>query len=92
MLVLPHLRHYERPDGYTAGDPNVLVARPVYESPDLGMPAVDWESLNRLFCDELGIPRDVKTDVMLYGRDSFNDRPFSSGLLGFHMPYSIVYT
>jgi hypothetical protein len=75
-----HIRNYERPEGWSKGHPEVLVAPPTAER--LGMPLVDYDSLHQFLTDDIGVPYDAKTSIRLYGRD------YDSRLLGFHAPYT----
>ena len=57
---------YEKADGWSKGQPEVLVAQPVINR--MGMPLVDHESLHEYLTDELGVPYKTKTKIDLYGR------------------------
>ena len=59
-------QHYEKPDGWTKGQPEVLVADSVIDR--LGMPVVDYDSLHQFLTDDIGIPSKARTVAKLYGK------------------------
>jgi len=75
-----HIRNYERPEGWSKGQPEVLVAKNVIEK--LGEPVVNYESLHQFLTDDIGLPYDSKTFIKLYGRSK------NSMVGGFHYPYT----
>jgi hypothetical protein len=75
-----HLRNYEKPEGWSKGDPEVLVTQ--FAARKLGMPAVNYDSLHQLLTDDLGTPYDERTTIKLYGAVK------RSPVLGFHAPYT----
>lgn len=75
-----HIRNYERPDGWSNGQPEVLVAKNVVKK--LGEPVVDYDSLHQFLTDDIGLPYDSKTFIKLYGRNE------NSPIGGFHYPYT----
>ncbi len=75
-----HIRNYEKPDGWSKGQPEVLVAKNVIKK--LGEPVVNYDSLHQFITDDIDVPYDDKTFIKLYGRSSV------SMLGGFHFPYT----
>lgn len=75
-----HFRDYERPDGWSSGYPEVLVRDSVAKK--LGMPVVDYESLGKFLCDDVGVSSDQRTTIKLYGRTAI------AVPVGFHVPYT----
>ncbi len=75
-----HIRNWDKPDGWTRGAPEVLVAPLALHV--LGEPAVNYESLHKYLTDDLGIPYGERTTIKLFG--GF-DR---SALGGFHIPFT----
>lgn len=75
-----HLRNYERPEGWSKGQPEVLVANNVIKK--LGEPAVNYEGLHEYLTDNLGLPYKDKTFIKLYGRARH------SILGGYHVPFT----
>lgn len=78
--MLMHIRNWEKPDGWTQGQPEVLVAP--FTSYLLGEPVVNYDSLHQYLTDDLGIPYDEKTTIKLFG--GFEKSPLG----GFHIPYT----
>ena len=75
-----HLRNYEKPEGWSKGQPEVLVIKKVIEK--LGEPVVNYDGLHQYLTDDFDIPYDSKTFIKLYGRYKY------SILGGFHYPYT----
>jgi hypothetical protein len=75
-----YVRNYEKPEGWTKGDPEVLVTS--FAASRLGVPVVNYDSLHQFLTDDLGISYDEKTTIKLYG--AFK----RSRMLGFHIPYT----
>jgi hypothetical protein len=75
-----HIRNYEKPDGWSKGQPEVLVAKNVVKK--LGEPAVNYESLHQFITDDIGVPYDDKTVIKLYGRAKY------SMVHGYTFPYT----
>lgn len=75
-----HIRNYERPDGWSSGHPEVLVAKNVIKK--LGDPVVNYDSLHEYLTDDIGLPYDSRTFIKLFGRSGH------SPLGGFHYPYT----
>lgn len=75
-----HFRNYEKPEGWSKGQPEVLVTKPVISK--LGNPAVNYDSLHQYLTDDFGLPYDSKTIIKLSGRFRH------SILAGFHQPFT----
>lgn len=75
-----YIRNYEKPEGWTKGDPEVLVTSSA--ASELGVPVVNYDSLHQFLTDDIGIAYNERTTIKLYG---FFDR---SRILGFHAPYT----
>ena len=85
---------YERPDGYSKGDPIVYVRKNVVS--DIGMPTVDYDGLYELFHGDLGVPTDHQPKAKLYGgslgkrawRGFCGDTVSPDHISGFHIAYT----
>jgi hypothetical protein len=85
---------YERPEGYTKGDPIVYVRKNVIK--DIGMPVVNYQGLEELFYKDLGLSRERKVKAKLYGgsigkramRAFCGQQVSPDWLLGFHAVYT----
>ena len=74
-----HIRNYEKPDGWSKGQPEVLVAKNVIKK--LGVPVVNYDTLHH-FITDVGVPYDDKTTIKLFGRSG------NSMVGGWHLPYT----
>lgn len=75
-----HIRNYERPEGWSKGQPEVLVTKNVVKK--LGEPVVNYGGLHRFLTDDIGLPYNSRTYIKLYGRSS------NATLGGYHCPYT----
>ena len=75
-----NIRNYEKPEGWSKGQPEVLVAKNVVKK--LGMPVVNYDSLHQFVTDDIGVPYYDKTFIKLYGQSKY------SMVGGFHYPYT----
>ncbi|MFI5271014.1 MAG: hypothetical protein ACHQT9_03155 [Candidatus Saccharimonadales bacterium] len=76
MLVVPKFVGYERPEGREAGHPEVRVRK--YTAEKFGIPAVDYDSLARLFWDEIKIDREVIPIISIFSRFYDTEREWLS--------------
>lgn len=73
-------RSYQKPDGWSKGQPEVLVADHVAER--MGLPLVNYDSLDGFFRAHLKAPAGTRSVVDLYGRCA------NSRQLGLYLPFT----
>ena len=61
--------NYEKPDGWSRGEPEVLIATSTINK--LGMPVVNYPSLQQYLTDTVSIPFEAQTRVRLFGSSRY---------------------